>query len=184
MLFWKGTKGLNQNRKKKYKSSSFLISLYKSFRLWIKFLHLSMRDPFFLKHVVDCGTQNEIVNVKLCCLQKWRDLCFLVIYDPEALLSFWSLPHHHHILHVLFCANIVLVVSNTIITTWLCLCWRHWDVVEDSRDSTWSLPLFLWLSPEAVVKETSTSSPQSLPTLVLPWVGFWTPVPKMTITAI
>ena len=191
MLFWRSTKGLNQNRKKKKKTSPALslpaCTNHLDCELSFSICQWGTGYSFFLKHVVNCGTQNEIVNVKC-----------VACTNEGVSVSWWFMtkkcyyhfgPRHTIIpsylcLHVLFCANVVLVVSNAIITTWLCLCWRHWDVVEGSQDSIWSLPLFLWLSHEAVAKETWSSSPQSLLTLVLPWVGFRTPVPRMTITAI
>lgn len=86
-------------------------------------------------------------------------------------------------LHVLFYENIVAEFNSIIITTWLCLCWRLWAVVEGSQDSLLCLlPFLLWLSHRVIVKETSSSSSQSLPSPVLPWVGFQTPVPRIAIT--
>lgn len=124
--------------------------------------------------------------INIFCSQKSKRFCFLVIYIQEVIL-FWSLPHHHHILSLspcLLCESPVAEINSIIITTWLCLCWRHWDGVESSWDAIWSPPFLLWVSHRAVVKETSSFLPWSLPSPVLSWVEFQTPVPKMAITAI
>lgn len=118
------------------------------------------------------------------CLQESRGLCFQLC---RTRISFWYLSYliiPWLCLDVLFCGNTVTEVNTIIIEIWFCPSWKHRDIGKDSRDSVWSPPLFLWFSYGIIAKETSSSSPPSLQSSVLPWVIFQTPDPRMAITEI